>query len=152
MTTLLQWAHRHGVTPQAWHELQLLMGCQTDPTGPADGSAESAVQTRIRLEHTRRGGRLWRNNTGVAYDDRGVPVRFGLCNDSPQVSKICKSSDLIGITRNPHCGCGIFTAIECKHPGWRYKGNAHEKAQLTFIELVLSMGGIAKFATSEGDL
>ena len=102
---------------------------------------EVAVQQAIRLEAARRGIVLWRNNTGVLLDARGVPLRFGLANDSAKVNANFKSSDLIGI-----CVDGKFLAIECKAPTWNYRGTARELAQLNFINLVISTGGRAGFA------
>jgi hypothetical protein len=80
-------------------------------------------------------------------DERGVPVRYGLANESAKINKIVKSSDLIGISSQ-----GQFLAIECKRPGWKYTGNEHEAAQLAFITFIHSMGGDAKFVTSADDL
>ena len=58
---------------------------------------ESTIQAKVRLDASKLGWRLWRNNVGVLMDSRGVPVRFGLANDSAGVNKIIKSADLIGI-------------------------------------------------------
>ena len=115
--------------------------------------SEAAAQQRVRLEASQKGARLWRNNCGVLEDKTGRPVRYGLANDSPAVNKMIKSSDLIGIT--PHVvtpqdvgrTLGIFTAIEVKRHGWCFRGQDRETAQLRFIILVLSMGGIGKFST-----
>jgi hypothetical protein len=83
----------------------------------------------------------------------GRMIRFGLANDSPALSKQIKSSDLIGITPYTITAAdigrliGIFTSIEVKPPGWVYKGTPREVAQLAWINLILSMGGRARFAT-----
>jgi len=81
-------------------------------------------------------------------------VRYGLGNDSAQVNSRLKSSDLIGITPvsvngNP---VGVFTSYEIKKPGWRYTGTPREVAQLRWLELVVSLGGIGKFISDVGDL
>lgn len=119
---------------------------------------ESPIQAAVRIAASQRGLRLWRNNVGVAYDNRNVPVRFGLANDSAQMNREVKSSDLIGIT--PHIVVpqdigrilGVFTSFECKRGGWVYKGTERERAQLAWLELVQSLGGIAKFITGVEDI
>jgi len=65
-----------------------------------------------------------------------------------------KSSDLIGITPVTHAGktFGVFTGYEVKRGDWSYKGNKREVAQFNFIQLVSSMGGIAKFINDPEDL
>jgi hypothetical protein len=102
---------------------------------------EADTLTQVRLLASQHGARLWRNNTGVAYDARGVPVRFGLCNESAAMNQRIKSADLIGIDAE-----GRFLAVECKHPGWHYTGNAHEAAQKAFLDLINKQGGRAWFA------
>ena len=103
---------------------------------------------------SQRGMRLWRNNTGVAFDQTGRPVRFGLSNESAQVNAKFKSSDLIGITPVVIEGrtVGVFTSLEIKHPGWKYTGGGRETAQKNWLDLVNSLGGIGKFITSLEDL
>lgn len=112
--------------------------------------AESSVQAEIRLLASQRGWRLWRNNCGVLPDRNGRPVRFGLCNDSPQLNREYKSGDLIGIRPvlilPEHVGCtlGIFTSIEVKHPDWKPSASDERYvAQCRWRDLVLSLGGYA---------
>jgi len=153
MTTLAAWAARHAIPPAALDDLRrILLGA--DDTPPATpGASEAAVQSQLRIAASQVGGRLWRNNVGVLRDERGVPVRFGLCNESPVINARCKSSDLIGL--RPHVvtpadmgrTLGVFMAREVKRPGWRYAGTPREVAQLRFIELVVSLGGDAAFTT-----
>lgn len=108
---------------------------------------ETTLQAAIRAEAARLGVYLWRNNSGVLPDARGVPVRFGLGNDSSRINAVLKSSDLIGIAPG-----GLFVAIECKAPGWIGVRTPHERAQEAFLTLVRANGGAAGFATSVSDL
>jgi hypothetical protein len=115
--------------------------------------SEEYVKQQIRLAASAAGVRLWRNNVGVLKDIHGRPVRFGLCNDSPALNKEFKSGDFIGITPHvimpPDIGTivGVFTSIEAKKEGWRYTGKGREVAQNNWINLITSLGGIAKFST-----
>lgn len=156
MTDIHVWAVRWGVPAQCLTELFAVMGAvQTDPA-PTTATGEAAVQQAVRLEATRRGSRLWRNNTGAYQDETGRFVRYGLCNESPAVNAVCKSSDLIGITPVT-CGCGrrwgVFTAYEIKAGGWKFRqSDKRAVAQLNYLQLVVSLGGIGKFITRVEDL
>ena len=159
MTSRLHdWSIRHHVPLQALQELHILLTSTVPSPTTAQGASESEVQARVRVAASQAGDVLWRNNTGALKDERGVPVRFGLCNESPAVNSHVKSSDLIGIKRvlvtQAHVGhtLGIFYAREVKRAGWRYTGTPREAAQLRFIEAVVAMGGDASFCTSEKDL
>lgn len=116
--------------------------------------SEQAVQSSIRLAAAQAGLTLWRNQSGACYDESGRLIRYGLANDSAQLNKRIKSSDLIGITPVNVGGriLGVFTAIEVKHAGWKGPSNDRERAQAEFIRLVREKGGIAGFATSVEDV
>lgn len=150
---LNEWATRHHITPLAFAELRGILSPQYSTAAAADGG-ESQVQKNIRLATNLTGGLLLRNNSGVGFRADGVPVRFGLGNESARLNKKFKSSDLIGITplriEPRHVGgtWGIFTAIEVKHSGWKF---TRETAQQFFINTVQVRGGIATFATAESD-
>lgn len=150
---VIHWAMKHGVSHQALNELQILFGLHGQAGNGITGVSETAVQSAVRVDFAKTGGRLFRNNVGVLKDLRGVPVRYGLANDSPQLNKVLKSADLIGwqpitITQ-AHVGStiGQFVSRECKKVGWRYSGNAHEEAQLAWAQLVISGGGDASFTS-----
>jgi len=119
---------------------------------------EAETQALIRAEASAKGGRLWRNNVGVLLDKRGVPIRFGLCNDSATVNAGLKSGDLIGIMPvliTPEMVgmyIGQFVSREVKRPGWEYHGDAREVAQQRWIDLINGLGGGAGFATEVGTL
>ena len=155
---LNQWAIKWGVPFEAVEDLRVMMGAvNTDPI-PQVGESEAAIQTRVRLEASRKGGRLFRNNVGAGILEDGTFLRWGIANDSKQMNKTIKSSDLIGIKSllitHDHVGCmmGIFVAREIKPEGWRYAGTDREAAQLKFLELITSLGGDAAFAVGEGTL
>lgn len=158
--TIMQWAIRHGVSYQALQELQGIFGMHGGHTMPKghEGVSEAAAQSAIRLEAPRKGCHLFRNNVGALKDDRGVPVRYGLANDSKALNKVIKSGDLIGwrpvLIQPHHVGSVIaqFLSRECKPVDWRYTGTDHEVAQLNWAQLVMAHGGDAGFATGEGTL
>lgn len=158
---LNQWAIKHHVSFEALHELQIMLGMvNTDPEPKDhDAKSEAAVQADVRLEASKKGLRLFRNNVGVAPDENGVRcLRYGLANDSERMNNVVKSSDLIGIRKvlitREMVGqtIGQFVARECKPELWAYSGTKREEAQLAFLNLILSYGGDAAFATSEGTL
>lgn len=149
---LNEWAVRHGISVQALNELKTFFSPGPVNATPVKGG-EAAVQKKIRLETNLTGGLLLRNNSGMALNKRGIPVRFGLGNDSSKLNARFKSSDLIGLTPLSIGGqtVGVFTAIETKHPGWRYSGTDRESGQLFFINVIKARGGIAGFATCPTD-
>jgi len=120
---------------------------------------ESAVQSHTRLELARMGALAYRNNVGACEDKQGRIIRYGLCNESAQMNRALKSSDLIGVTpvliQPHHVGrtLGVFTAIECKHSDWHMTpGDARAQAQQRFIDLIRSVGGIGGFVTDPGQV
>ena len=143
MIDINKWAIRHHVSDEALLELKQAIGILDQVPAP-NITTEAEAQNVVRLRATEAGARLWRNNVGVLKDERGVPVRFGLCNDSSALNRILKSSDLIGISST-----GQFLAREVKRPGWTYKGTDREIAQLNFINLINTLGGDAKFTTGD---
>lgn len=155
---LSQWAIKWQIPYDALDDLRSQIGMiNTDPP-IVPGRSESAVQSMVRLEASRLGKRLWRNNVGAGYLDNGSFIRWGLANDSDRLNKQIKSSDLIGIepviVQPHHVGhtLGIFLAREVKTVGWQYSGTEREQAQLKWLQLITSMGGNACFATGEGTL
>lgn len=161
MTLLDEWAITWGVSPAAMLDLRQRMGIVSTSVMPevsVDGKPGSEIrqQALIRLDSAQAGVWLTRNNVGALIDDRGVPVRYGLANESKEQNRQVKSADLIGIRPiligPQHVGqvIGQFVSVECKHATWTYKGDAHETAQLAWCNFVLSKGGFACFATGPG--
>jgi len=137
MSPLEQWEQAH---PAAARALWSLL-TPTSPAPPGAGS-EARVQSAVRLEAASKGYWLGRNNSGSLMDSRGVPVRFGLGNDSAAVNRVIKSADLIGI--GPH---GQFVSVEVKRPG----GVIHP-AQHAWAALVTKRGGLGLIVDREGML
>lgn len=151
MNALQQWAIRHSVSDRALAELALLHMPQFEAI---PGGSEAMLQQSLRVDAACRGNALWRNNSGALLDDTGRLVRYGVGHDSKRLNDVWKSSDLIGITPVEWHGrrFGVFTAVECKHPGWHMTpSDARAKAQQAFGQTVESLGGIFTFATSVAD-
>lgn len=144
---LHSWAKENKIPEKCIVDLLHRFGVVFRSTRGDRSDRESSLQNAVRLAESRRGTRLFRNNSGVAYDRTGRPVRFGLANDSAQKNRTVKSSDLIGIEP----GNGRFVSLECKRPGWVYSNTAEEIAQLNWIVFINSMGGRAKFVSSMVD-
>lgn len=157
MRYLNAWAARHRIPAAALAELyDLLMPPDVGVAVP--GTSEAAIQTQVRLEASRLGGRLWRNSVGAGILQDGSFVRWGLCNDSTQLNKIVKSADIIGlfpVTITPaHVGqiFGRFVSREIKAAGWKWRGTPHEVAQARWAEMINSLGGDAAIVSGVGSL
>lgn len=150
---LEQWAADWGIPPAAIAALRQMYVMEFYPTGNRTGLSEAAVQNQYRFKMAAQGGVLWRNNVGALLDARGVPVRYGLANESKQMNEVYKSADLIGIRPTVITQAmvgtvlGRFVSAEVKESGWRYTGQGREKAQRNWLELVRSLGGEADFVT-----
>lgn len=118
-------------------------------------STEAEVIKQLELAAPRYNMRLFRNNVGAYRDQSGRLIRYGLANNSAQLNKQVKSSDLIGIkqvTITPDMvgkTIGVFVSIEAKAPGWIYHGTEREMAQQRWIDFINNMGGVAYFSTGE---
>lgn len=156
--TLNEWAQTWNIPIEAIDDLRRRLGHFPDSVPRGGTDPEAVEQQQIRLEAPKRGVMLCRNNNGACYDQDGRLIRYGLANDSKAMSKRIKSADLIGITpiiiQPSHIGfrLGVFTSIEVKRPGWKFKGTEREQAQNKWAELVISLGGFAQFATGPGDI
>lgn len=105
---------------------------------------EATVQAEARLEASRLGWRLWRNNCGAMMDDKGRLVRYGLANETPKPP--LKSGDLIGLRSvviTPDMvgkTIGQFVSLECK----REDGGIVLPEQQAWCDLINALGGYAK--------
>ncbi len=157
---LQTWAAHWGIPQVALDDLRRMLGTGIHHDSDTQSEKpESVVQNEVRVEASQKGKRLWRNNVGVAMDERGNrTIRYGLVNESKRMNEAVKSSDLIGISpvliTPSHVGTtiGQFVARETKRSTWIYKDTKHERAQFKFIEIVLSLGGDACFANKTGTL
>lgn len=154
------WAYRWKIAPEALHDLRMRIGCQLMPAlamrERGTAASESRVQAIVRIEAANMGIWLTRNNVGALLDERGVPVRYGLANESKAQNVVVKSGDLIGIRSvlvgPQHVGrtIGQFVSREIKHSEWKWSGDKHEVAQLNWANFVLSKGGDAAFCCGPG--
>lgn len=151
-----EWAHRWGLPRAAVLELRELLRTETPET--ESGGSEAGVQSKVRLEASRKGIILWRNNCGAYKAENGSLVRYGLANDNKEMNSRVKSSDLIGIRpviitpAMVGSTLGQFVAIECKRPGWKFHGSERETAQQRFHDIVVAAGGWARFVNGEGQI
>lgn len=153
--TLEQWAIRWQVPAAALHELRADFGHfdETPDAHAALHGSEAAVQARVRVECSRAGWRVFRNNNGAGKLEDGSFLRWGLANDSKSLNDALKSSDLIGM-RPRLIGpsdvgqtIGQFVSLEVKAAGWHYTGTPREVAQDAWLRLVRAFGGHARFTT-----
>ena len=159
MNSLHEWAKRHNIPTEAMAELcaTLTATCATD-AAPTKGGDEAGVQAAVRLEASRKGWLLFRNNVGAGKLDNGSFIRWGLANDSAALNAKCKSADLVGLrpllVTADMVGrtVGQFASVECKRPGWKYRGGDREAAQLRWLEAIQANGGHARFVTGTGEI
>lgn len=155
---IAQWAVSYGIPAHALSELAMILGAASTAPASTGAGSEARVQSQVRLGARARGMQLYRNNVGALLDKRGVPVRFGLCNDTKALNDQFKSSDLIGwravIITQAMVGCKIaqVVTLEIKEEGWVYRGDPHEMAQLRWIMLVNADGGYGKFVSRVEDM
>lgn len=125
---------------------------------------EASKIARIRASEL--GMRLFRNNTGVLKNQDGIPVRYGLGNESQKLVKERTFGDYVGITPiviTPEMvgsTVGVFSMLEMKAPDTLVstikKANNHpqsrEAAQFRAIKHIRELGGMAWFASCEHDV
>jgi hypothetical protein len=152
------------VPQQAVADLKARLGILPQGVNPLDvedlrGTGEALQQQMIRLRAAKAGIILHRNNVGALLDERGVPIRYGLANESKRMNDAIKSADLIGIKpvkitfAMVGLTIGQFYSVECKHLGWKFNpNNKHEQAQAAWAEHVINYGGHAQFASCPEDL
>jgi hypothetical protein len=146
MIDLNAWQLKHHVSDEAMRELAAVFVNVSTP-GPL--TKEAHIMDAIRIEASKQGGRLWRNNRGAGVLKNGSFVRWGLANETEAMNKVCKSADLIGIKPvliTPDMvgtTVGQFWSVECKHGGW--KPSQADPAQMAWAVLVHRLGGCSEF-------
>lgn len=144
MTPFQEWAQRWGVHDVAIAELLAM----TQPIIHSQPSSSGqATQQAIRLEASKNGNAMWRNNNGACMDDTGRLIRYGLGHDSKRLSEVWKSGDLVGMQK----GTGRLVMCEVKHSAWRAPENDRDRAQEKALMQVNALGGIGFFATHVDD-
>ncbi len=118
------WAAEWQFSQFAVLDLMTRLGAGYEPYQPdgVEGWSETAMSNLVRINAAKVGILAWRNNVGVLNDERGVPVRFGLCNDTKKLNTNIKSD-------------------------WRYTGQGREPAQLKWGQIIIANGGDAAFTT-----
>lgn len=157
---LQEWAAKWGIPAEAIADLESLTGIDPKIKEVKEpGASETRIQSQCRLRADEQGNFLLRNNVGALKDDRGVPVRYGLMNDSKQLNKVIKSADLIGgrkvLITPAMVGHTIlqFYSVEVKEADWKFNPNdEHEKAQLAWANYINARGGYAQFASNPDHL
>jgi len=155
---LVEWAVKWNIPLAAVHDLQRSMGVEDFAPPATMGASEANVQSRVRIAASKRGDRLFRNNVGAGKQEDGSFLRWGLANESKEVNLKIKSGDLIGIRRvviTPAMvghTIGQFWSCEVKAQGWRYTGTDRERAQKAWMDMVVSLGGLASFVTDESQI
>lgn len=123
---------------------------------------EGKAKQNVQLRASEWGARLYKNNTGVAYDQSGRPVFFGLGNEGKKDQEAIRTPDDIGftvVTITPEMvgkKIAVFTAIDSKKVGFSVKDNyavgTREYGQQKFFDIVLMFNGIAGFASCAADV
>lgn len=123
---------------------------------------EGKASLNVRLAANALGCRLYKNNSGVAYDASNRPVFFGLGNEGKKDDESIRTPDWVGwmtVTITPDMvgkKIPIFAAIDAKKLGFSrktsYPVGTREYGQNKFFELVTGVNGVAGFATNAQDV
>lgn len=157
MYTIAQLCEYYGMNPANIPLFIEALAGTSIHSGMSGEMSESGVQSRVRLEASKKAIYLWRNNVGAGQLKEGNRfIRFGLANDSKALNGVLKSGDLIGfraLTIGPELvgrKVAQFVSREIKHADWKYSGSLEEAAQLQWAALVNAQGGDAKIVTGPG--
>lgn len=157
-----EWARKWGVSADAVADLRFRMGIaelESRPTAKErkdlPGYSESHQQSLILEAAMQNGVWLTRNNVGALIDERGIPVRYGLANESKARNTVIKSGDLIGVRpvligpQHVNTVIGQIVSVECKEQHWQFNPNdKHTAAQKNWADFLTGKGGLAMFANS----
>ena len=119
--------------------------------------SEAANQNRIRDHFAQQGVRLWRQNVGALKDATGRILRYGLANDSAELNRQLKSSDLIGwrsLLITPDMVGQVvaqFASVEVKDDDWQFPRPTNRSeyarcdAQRRWLRMALADGAFGGF-------
>lgn len=148
--TLIEWALKHNIPPNALRDLcQSAIFQPQDADPEIDARLEAPIQRDVRLASARVGKMLFRNNRGAGRMESGNYVRYGLANDSKKFGDAWKSGDLIGwesfVITPEWVGHTVarFLSVEVKAGAWKFSGTKEEMAQVKWATLVNASGGRA---------
>lgn len=126
------------------------------------GKSEAEVKKRVRTAFTKlTKGITFNNAVGIAYMGTLIKKNKDIYTIKGRKAAIGfgrGTSDLIGIRTieiTPDMvgkKIGQFVALEVKKENWHYTGNAHEREQHNFINVINNLGGLAGFVNSEDSL
>lgn len=119
---------------------------------------EAKASLQVRLAANLQGCRLFKNNTGVAYDKFDRPVFFGLGNEGKKNKESDRTPDWVGwhnvVITSEMVGktLPVFLAIDAKKTGFKHKKNyaksTREYGQDKFFQKVIKSNGVAGFAAN----
>lgn len=147
------WAAEFNIHPTAMAAFRHRLNMLDAELPESSVTTEAGLLRLARLEASKRGDLMMRNNVGAYETESEGWVRYGLMNDTKALNRVLKSSDGIGIHRlliTPAMVgtyVGQFDAKEFKKPGWRYTGTPREIAQQAFGLKVIAMGGRFSFVS-----
>lgn len=111
---------------------------------------EAPILQQTRLEASRIGCRLFRNNRGLFYTMDGRKTRAGLeaegASDLIGFAPVVITQDMVGKT------VAVFLAAETKKSDWKKPRGEREEKQENFINFIKANGGIAFFINNAADL
>lgn len=123
---------------------------------------EGKASQNVKLRASEWGCRLYKNNTGVAYDQGGRPVFFGLGNEGKKDDDAIRTPDHVGwldVTITPEMvgkKIPVFMALDAKKLGFKekitYPKHTREYGQNKFFDIVKRFNGIAGFASCAEDV
>jgi len=111
---------------------------------------EDPILQQTRLEASRIGCRLFRNNRGLFFTMDGRKTRAGLeaegASDLVGFAPVVITPDMVGKT------VAVLLCVETKKSSWKKPTTEHEREQENFINFINKNGGIAFFLNNPENL
>ena len=118
---------------------------------------EGKASLLVKVQLNRNNCRVFRNNSGTAYDQNNRPVFFGLGNEGKKDKDSIRTPDHVGwheVVVTPEMvghKLAVFVGIDAKRLGFVrkviYPVGTREYGQQKFFNMVSEAGGIAGFAS-----